>query len=91
MLFFSRSKSTSFNIKNMLLAFHQRVSSIQSCFNDDDDAKASKENQILINLKNNLVSTSDSPTTSKISTLYPFITVSFLLFFLSFCIDSNSL
>jgi hypothetical protein len=57
----------------MLLAFHQRVVLIQKDFGQDDNLNT---NEILINLKNNLLSTSESPTTSKMSLLHSFITVS---------------
>ncbi|KAI7891727.1 armadillo-type protein [Mucor mucedo] len=54
---------------NMLLAFHQRVVLIQKDFGQDDNA-----NEVLINLKKNLASASESPTTSKMSLLHSFIT-----------------
>lgn len=61
----------------MLLAFHQRVTLIQKYFIEDDaySSGSSKENQILIDLKNNLLSASESPSTTKISRLHSFITV----------------
>jgi hypothetical protein len=62
----------------MLLAFHQRVKLIQKYFAEDDDTGSIKENQILIDLKNNLLSASELPTTSKMFRLHSFITVKFI-------------
>lgn len=67
------SRNTSFNIKNMLLSFHKRVCLVQDSFNDDDNARDSEENRILIELKESLLSASSSPTTSRISKLHSFI------------------
>lgn len=55
----------------MLLAFHQRVVLIEKEF----DGK-SKTSDVLSDLKHSLLSASESPTTSKISLLHSFITVS---------------
>lgn len=54
----------------MLIAFHQRVVLIQKDFGHDDNTS-----DILIDLKSNLLSASESPTTRKMSLLHSFITV----------------
>jgi hypothetical protein len=66
-----RSSNTSFSIKNMLLAFHQRVKLIQQEFNYQD-------NEVLSNLQRNLSSAIELPTTTKMTLLHSFITVSFI-------------
>ncbi|KAI9345097.1 armadillo-type protein [Pilaira anomala] len=65
------SKNSSFSIKNMLLAFHQRVVLIQKEIDQDGNIQISEE---LNDLKQNLLSASESPTSSKISRLHSFIT-----------------
>ncbi|KAI9481345.1 MAG: armadillo-type protein [Benjaminiella poitrasii] len=63
------SKNTSFSIKSMLLAFHQRVSLLQKEFTQNESTVS-----ILNELKDTLISTSESPTTRKMVSLYSFIT-----------------
>ncbi|KAI8339839.1 armadillo-type protein [Blakeslea trispora] len=60
---------------NMLLASHERVKLIQQHF---DDGKA-KEIAILSNLKANLISASESPTTKKMALIQAFIPVDICL------------
>ncbi|KAG2214549.1 hypothetical protein INT46_003099 [Mucor plumbeus] len=72
------SNNTSFSIKNMLLAFHQRVKLIQQEFNYQD-------NEVLSNLQRNLSSAIELPTTTKMTLLHSFIT-SFLP--LDICLDN---
>lgn len=57
----------------MLLAFHQRVVLIEKEFDQDGKSKTS---DVLSDLKHSLLSASELPTTSKISLLHSFITVS---------------
>lgn len=54
----------------MLLAFHQRVKLIQQEFNNQDDG-------ILSKLQQNLSSAIEVPTTTKMTLLHSFITVSY--------------
>ncbi|KAI9267519.1 armadillo-type protein [Helicostylum pulchrum] len=58
-------------VKNMLLAFRQRVVLIEKEFDQDGKSKTS---DVLSDLKRSLLSASESPTTSKISLLHSFIT-----------------
>lgn len=58
----------------MLLGFHQRVVLIQKEIDQDGNIQIREE---LNDLKQNLLSASESPTSSKISRLHSFITVKF--------------
>ncbi|OAD00939.1 hypothetical protein MUCCIDRAFT_112360 [Mucor lusitanicus CBS 277.49] len=66
------SNNNSFSVKNMLLAFRQRVKLIQQEFSFEDDA-------ILSQLQLDLSSAIESPTTSKMTLLHSFITVNICL------------
>lgn len=57
----------------MLIAFHQRVTLIEKDFSEEEGMK---EKEILADLKRDLLSASESPTTVKILALHSFITVS---------------
>ncbi|KAI7897651.1 armadillo-type protein [Cokeromyces recurvatus] len=60
------SKNTSFSIKNMILAFYQRVVLLQK-------EEFGQNNETINDLKETLLSTSESPTTHKMIKLYSFI------------------
>jgi hypothetical protein len=56
----------------MLLAFHSRVDTALKIFNQVD---SNSHNQLLVDLKDNLLSASELPTTSKMAKLHSFLTV----------------